>query len=224
MDNLEKNMKSHLKYGDTISITDQTSRKAILTILESLSVPIRIEVYSNTISHPHLFFDGSSICSLKSTKEEYCKVINSHEFIAKAMGAVSEPPIIVSNSVGYPVLIKVLDTGNFVSIEDTCDIPYHLLKEIYERATRKREKHKADLGTTNPQFKVEYVTDTGSPSDNDFIGIFDTLEEAKKAKDNYVEVYIRDIAVDYDDIDDYNIEVNRFTDCVVIEKVKSRIY
>lgn len=82
------------------------------------------------------------------------------------------------------------------------------------------------------KYKVEYCTDTGTHSDNEFIGIYDSYEDAKMAKKRYIvdnlgtlDQYL--IANGYqlgdsDGISDYNYELSRLVGCVCIEEVNNR--
>lgn len=78
-------------------------------------------------------------------------------------------------------------------------------------------------------YKVEYKTDTGSPSDNEFIGIYTTKGDAGIAKQKYIDYSTGGSEQEYcksnqssgrstmDLINDYHEEVQRLKDCVVIE-------
>lgn len=72
------------------------------------------------------------------------------------------------------------------------------------------------------KYKVEYYTDTGTRSDNEFIGIYDTKKEAQEAKKKYIDSEIGEKPLQ--DTKDYLIEeweydYERLMDCVVVESL-----
>lgn len=78
-------------------------------------------------------------------------------------------------------------------------------------------------------YSVEYKTDTGSSSDNEFIGAYTTKSEAEIAKQKYIDYSTGGSEQEYckrnqssgrtisDLIIDYYEEVQRLKDCVGIE-------
>lgn len=75
------------------------------------------------------------------------------------------------------------------------------------------------------KYKVDYYTDTGTPSDNDFIGIFDNFELAYQAKLEYIKYYTGDVVEFCNNNNNCEIiefinEVKRLNNCVVIEPIK----
>lgn len=75
------------------------------------------------------------------------------------------------------------------------------------------------------RYKVDYYTNTGSPSDNDFIGIFDTPEQAKLAKDEYINEHMGDSKEEYCELnccdeEEYEYELNELTGSMVIEPIE----
>lgn len=82
------------------------------------------------------------------------------------------------------------------------------------------------------KYKVEYKTDTGTRSDDEFIGIYDSPGKAANARKKYIddEVGTQDeflIANGYqlgdpDGIEDYNYSLSRLQGCVWIEKVENK--
>ena len=82
------------------------------------------------------------------------------------------------------------------------------------------------------KYKVEYYTDTGTPSDNEFIGIYSTKEKAIIAKKRYINDQLGTLAEYTEDNGDLNRrssieeeyyeDVQRLENCVVIEPVRNR--
>lgn len=82
------------------------------------------------------------------------------------------------------------------------------------------------------KYKVEYKTDTGTRSDDEFIGIYDSYEEAQKAKQSYINDDIGNLNEfliangyplgDKDGIEDYNYSFQRLLNCVWIEKINNK--
>ena len=72
-------------------------------------------------------------------------------------------------------------------------------------------------------WKVEYYTDTGTHSDNEFIGIYNTRAQAEDAKRQYIENQIgteEQYCADNDcEPEEYREELQRLQGCVVVEEV-----
>ena len=79
-------------------------------------------------------------------------------------------------------------------------------------------------------FRVEYITDCGSPSDNEFIGVYEDIKLAKNAKKLYIDERIgpKPLIEDYVDqseftfdLDDWEEEIERMKNCVIVEEFKN---
>lgn len=75
-------------------------------------------------------------------------------------------------------------------------------------------------------YVVQYLTETGTPSDNEFIGSYNTMEKAKKAKQLYIEDQIgklTDVEKEPDfDLTEYNENLEYLERTVCIDKVVNR--
>lgn len=84
------------------------------------------------------------------------------------------------------------------------------------------------------KYKVEYKTDTGTRSDDEFVGIYNTKEEAIKAKKRYIMEELGTL-FQYTEAnsdpnyplsseqmeEEYQYDVDRLEGCVVIEPIKN---
>jgi len=74
------------------------------------------------------------------------------------------------------------------------------------------------------KYKVDYYTSTGTMSDNDFIGIFNTPKEASDAKTEYIKVYMGESKEEYCELnecdeEEYYDELKNYENSIVIEPI-----
>lgn len=69
-------------------------------------------------------------------------------------------------------------------------------------------------------YKVEYYTESGTPSDNEFIGIYTTPEEAADAKQRYLNDNCGpNPGINDPDYHDWLYEMRSLRNCVIIQQV-----
>ena len=77
------------------------------------------------------------------------------------------------------------------------------------------------------KYKVEYYTDSGTRSDDEFIGIYDSIEEAEEAKKKYILDEIGEKSLfDTEDflIEEWDYYNQKLDNCVVVEPLSSNKY